>query len=101
VDSIPTSGNKEDYVSMGMAAALKLKPILSNVASILAVELLTASHALDRLAPLKSGALAEKARHLVRQAAAPLREDRAHAPDIARVAEQVSSGKYARVLAVD
>jgi histidine ammonia-lyase len=101
VDSIPTSGNKEDYVSMGMAAALKLKPILSNVAAILAIELLTASHALDGLAPLKSGALAEKARRLVRKVAAPLREDRAHAPDIALIAQQVSSGAYARVLSGD
>jgi histidine ammonia-lyase len=101
VDSIPTSGNKEDYVSMGMAAALKLRPILANVTSILAIELLTASHALDRLAPLKTGTLAEKARRLVRKAAAPLREDRAHAPDIARVAEQLSNGEYARVLVGD
>lgn len=99
VDSIPTSGNKEDYVSMGMAAALKLNPIVANVTSILAIELLTASHALDRLSPLKSGALAEKARRLVRKVAPRLTEDRAQAPDIARLADQVSAGEYARVLA--
>jgi histidine ammonia-lyase len=98
VDSIPTSGNKEDYVSMGMAAALKLKPVLANVTSILAIELLTASHALDHLAPLKSGALAEKARRLVRKVAAPLRQDRSHAPDIAQIAEQVVRGEYRCVL---
>jgi histidine ammonia-lyase len=98
VDSIPTSGNKEDYVSMGMASALKLRQIVTNTASILAIELLTAAHALDRLAPLKSGDLAEKARVIVRRAARPLTEDRPHAPDIAAVTEQVQRGDYAEVL---
>jgi histidine ammonia-lyase len=98
VDSIPTSGNKEDYVSMGMAAALKLKQIVANVTSILAIELLTASHALDTLAPLETGRLALKAKGLVRKVAAPLAGDRVHAPEIARVAEQVLRGEYADVL---
>ncbi len=100
VDSIPTSGNKEDYVSMGMAAALKLKQIAANVTSILAIELLTATHALDRLAPLETGRLAAKAKHLVRKVAPPLTAERPHAPDIARVMEQVQQGEYARVLGV-
>jgi histidine ammonia-lyase len=100
VDSIPTSGNKEDYVSMGMAAALKLKPVVANAASILAIELLTATHALDRLAPLKTGALAEKARIRVRRVASALKEDRPHAPDIAAVTEQVLGGEYAEVVRV-
>src|SRR5207249_396231 len=60
-DSIPTSGNKEDFASMGMGAALKLKPMLDPLALILGVELLTACQALDLLAPLRSGDLAEKA----------------------------------------
>ena len=98
VDSIPTSGNKEDYVSMGMTAALKLKQIVANVASILAIELLTATHALDRLAPLETGHLAAKAKRLVREVAPPLKADRAHAPDIAAVTEQVRRGEYAQVL---
>jgi histidine ammonia-lyase len=98
VDSIPTSGNKEDYVSMGMTAALKLKQIVVNVGSILAIELLTAAHALERLAPLETGRLAAKAVRLVRKVAPPLGGDRAHAPDIARVTQQVRRGDYARVL---
>jgi histidine ammonia-lyase len=98
VDSIPTSGNKEDYVSMGMASALKVRQVAANTASILAIELLTATHALDRLAPLKTGALAEKARLLVRGVAAPLTNDRAHAPDMARVTEQVSRGDYSQLV---
>lgn len=98
VDSIPTSGNKEDYVSMGMTAALKLKQVVWNTASILAIELLTATHALDRLAPLTTGTLAEKARVIVRGVAAPLTEDRTHAPDIAAVTDQVLGADYAELL---
>jgi len=98
VDSIPTSGNKEDYVSMGLTAALKLKQVVANVTSILAIELLTATHALDQLAPLETGRLAAKAKRLVRKVVSPLAGDRAHAPDIARVTEQVRREEYARVL---
>jgi histidine ammonia-lyase len=98
VDSIPTSGNKEDYVSMGMASALKLKQVVANVGLILAIELLTATHALDRLAPLETGRLAAKVKRLVRRVVPPLVGDRAHAPDIARLAEEVWRGEYARVL---
>jgi len=98
VDSIPTSGNKEDYVSMGMTAALKLKPLLANVAAILAIELLAACRALDLLAPLKSGRLAEKARTLVRGAAPAADVDRTLAPDIARVRERVERGDLAAIL---
>jgi len=98
VDSIPTSGNKEDYVSMGMTAALKLRSLLANVAAILSIELLVACQALDVLAPLRSGALAEKARALVRRAVTPLVYDRPLHGDIARVAEMVSSGEVARIL---
>lgn len=98
IDSIPTSGNKEDFVSMGMTAALKLRPILSNLGSILAVELLVASQALDLLAPLKTGRLAEGARIMVRRVTARLAGDRPLHSDIARLAERVGSGDFARIL---
>ena len=98
VDSIPTSGNKEDYVSMGMAAALKLRPVIANVNSILAIELLTASQALDMLAPLRSGRLAEEAHRIVRRVSAPLDADRPLGRDIASVAELVAAGDFARIL---
>ncbi len=98
VDSIPTSGNKEDYVSMGMAAALKLRPILANVTAILSIELLAACQAIDLLAPLRSGRLAERARALVRQSVTQLTVDRPLHGDIARVAEMVSRGEFAKVL---
>jgi histidine ammonia-lyase len=99
VDSIPTSGNKEDFVSMGMAAALKLRPLISNVTAILAIELLVAVQAIDTLAPLRTGRLAEKARALVRRVSKPLTTDRSLHGDIARVGELVSSGSFARILA--
>lgn len=98
VDSIPTSGNKEDYVSMGMTAALKLRPVLSNVNSILAIELLTACQALDLLAPLRSGGLAEKARALVRHVSPMVDADRPLDRDIASVAELVRAGDFAKIL---
>ncbi|HLW78782.1 MAG TPA: aromatic amino acid lyase, partial [Terriglobia bacterium] len=99
VDSIPTSGNKEDYVSMGMTAALRLRRMLDNVTSILAIELLAAAEALDFLLPLRSGPLAERARALVR--AGPGMgggHDRPLAPLIARVAAVVERGDFARLL---
>jgi histidine ammonia-lyase len=97
-DSIPTSGNKEDYVSMGMAAALKLRPLLANLTSILAIELLASCQALDLLAPLRTGHLAEKAKTLLRTVASPLTKDRPLHQDIARVAQLVSQGAFAKVL---
>jgi histidine ammonia-lyase len=98
VDSIPTSGNKEDFVSMGMAAALKLRPLLANVVTILAIELLAASQALDLLAPLKTGNLAEEARLLVRHVSARVTRDRPLSRDIARVGELVRAGEFAGIV---
>ena len=98
VDSIPTSGNKEDFVSMGMGAALKLRPVVANVATILAIELLVASQALDLLAPLQTALLAEKARALVRRASARVTRDRPLSRDIARVSELVRDGEFAAIV---
>jgi len=84
---------------MGMGAALKLRPILANVRTILAIELLAATQALDLLAPLKSGHLAEKARALVRNASRAVTHDRPLGRDIATVAEIVRRGDFARLLA--
>jgi histidine ammonia-lyase len=97
-DSIPTSGNKEDYVSMGMAAALKLRPLLSNLTAILAIELLAACQAIDLLAPLRTGRLAEKAKGVLRAVSTLLTKDRPLHKDIARVAQLVSEGAFAEVL---
>ena len=55
VDSITTSGNKEDYVSMGMTAAMKLKRVVENTRNVLAIEAMAAAQAFDFVAPLKTG----------------------------------------------
>ena len=98
VDSIPTSGNKEDYVSMGMTAALKLRQILDNLTAILTIELLAACQAIDLLAPLRTGPLAQKAHNLVREVSPSIRGDRSFDKDLARVSELVLEGKIAAVL---
>jgi histidine ammonia-lyase len=90
VDSLPTSGNKEDHVSMGMTAALKLRQIVENVASILAIELICAAQGLDFLAPLKPGRGTQKAYDKLRSLVAPLTEDRVLADDIERVRGSLS-----------
>ena len=61
MDSIPTSGNKEDHVPMAMGAALKLKQVVSNLEKILAIEFLCAAQGLDYLRPLKAGVNVEAA----------------------------------------
>jgi histidine ammonia-lyase len=101
VDSIPTSGNKEDYVSMGMAGALKLQSIIANARNILAIELICACQALDFLAPLRSGNLAEHARKLVRKVSPHIAKDRALHADIARVAALIAAGTLADAIAPD
>lgn len=98
VDSIPTSGNKEDYVSMGMGAALRLRPMLTNLTSILSIELLTATEALDFLLPLRSGHLAERAREQVRGVVPARGKDRPLTSAIERVAELVRGGEFAAIL---
>jgi histidine ammonia-lyase len=100
-DSIPTSGNKEDYVSMGMSAALKLQSVIANVRNILAIELLCACQALDFLRPLRSGKLAEQARGLIRKVSPHIAKDRPLHNDIARIADLVSEGVLAEIIAPD
>jgi histidine ammonia-lyase len=64
--SITTSGNKEDFVSMGMTAALKFQQVVKNTRTVLAIEALTAARAIDLLAPLKSSPPIEQARASLR-----------------------------------
>jgi histidine ammonia-lyase len=98
VDSIPTSGNKEDYVSMGMAAALKLRPLGDNVASIIAIELIAASRAIEFLAPDRTGKLAQRARELVGREIIQTKADVVLAPEIQRVSQLVKRGAFAGLL---
>ena len=98
VDSITTSGNKEDYVSMGMTAALKLKRVIENVRHVLAIEALAAAQAVDLLAPLKPGKRAQQALGEIRAVSPMMTQDRSLSPDIAKVAEVIRQGKLAAVL---
>src|SRR5215471_930492 len=98
VDSISTSGNQEDYVSMGMSGARRLERMLYNLRHILAIELLCACQGIDLLAPLQTGTLAMKAYDAVRSVSNKVTADRSLAPDVTAVANLVASGAIARVL---
>jgi histidine ammonia-lyase len=98
VDSISTSGNQEDYVSMGMSGARRLERMLYNLRHILAIELLCACQGIDLLAPLQTGALAKKAYDVVRAASPKVTADRPLAPDINAVAALVNQGAIAKIL---
>jgi histidine ammonia-lyase len=96
VDSITTSGNKEDYVSMGMAAAIKLKRVIANTTNVLAIEACAAAQALDFLTPLKSSLPLQKAHAAIRNVSPKIEQDRVFADDFAKLAELVRSGALAR-----
>ena len=98
VDSITTSGNKEDYVSMGMTAALKLKRVIQNVRYVLAIEALAAAQAVDLLAPLKPGKRAQQALSAIRAVSPMVSQDRSLAQDIVRIDTVIRQGKVAAVL---
>jgi len=94
IDNVPTSGGKEDHVSMGMTAALKLRAIVDLAENLLAIELLAAAEALEHRRPLKAGAGVERAYAAIRKIAAALTEDRALSADIARVAAAIRHGDF-------
>jgi histidine ammonia-lyase len=98
VDSIPTSGNQEDYVSMGMSAARRLRPMLDNLRHILAIELLAACQGIDLLAPLRAGVLAQKAHARVRAVAEKVEADRSFARDIDAVGKLIADGSFQDIL---
>jgi histidine ammonia-lyase len=92
VDSIPTSANQEDHVSMAAHAARRLLPMAENVVTIIGIELLAAAQGCDFHQPLASGAPLEAVRSLLRSKVPHLSEDRYLAPDIAIAADLVRSG---------
>lgn len=94
VDSLPTSGGKEDHVSMGMTAALKLKQIVDNAEKVLAIELMTAAQGLEYRRPLKAATEIERARQFVRTLVPVLEEDRVLAGDIERLAKGIRHGDF-------
>jgi histidine ammonia-lyase len=98
VDSITTSGNKEDYVSMGMTAAVKLKRVVENTRNVLAIEAMAAAQALDFVAPLKTGKRGQKAHQAIRTVCASMDKDRVMYEDFARTAKLIADGKVAEAL---
>lgn len=98
VDSITTSGNKEDYVSMGMTAAIKLKKVVANTRFVLAIEATAAAQALDLLAPLQTSKRCQQAHGAIRRVSATVDHDRVLAGDFVKVADLIESGKIAEAL---
>ncbi|HWW74348.1 MAG TPA: histidine ammonia-lyase [Pyrinomonadaceae bacterium] len=93
-DNLPTDGGKEDHVSMGMTAALKLRRIVENVERVVAIELLAAAEGLEYRAPLKPGRGVRRAHEAVRAHAARLTRDRPLSEDIERVAAALRRGEF-------
>jgi histidine ammonia-lyase len=87
VDSLPTSGNKEDHVSMGMTAALKLRQIVENIRTVLGIELLVACQALDFHRPARTSPRLEAVHAAVRRRVPFMDRDRHLGADIAAVSD--------------
>lgn len=98
VDSIPTSADKEDHVSMGTIAARKFRQICGNAENIVAMELLTASQALDLLKPLKASGSVQAAFDHIRKQVPFAAEDRVFAKDIAKIRAMIRSGELMKVI---
>jgi len=97
VDSLPTSANQEDHVSMATFAARRLQPMIANTAHILGIELLAASQGIEFLRPLKSSAALEQVHALLRTECLAMPTDRYLAPDIERATSLVVGGGLSRV----
>jgi histidine ammonia-lyase len=91
VDTIPTSANKEDHVSMSMSAALKAERALGRAREVIAIELLCACQAIDLLAPLQTSPPLQQVHALVRSRVPTLANDRAPAPDIVAITELIAT----------
>ncbi len=94
VDSVPTSGGKEDHVSMGMTSANKLVQIVTNLERIVAIELLSAAQAIEFRRPLRSSPGIENAVSVVRGFVPRLEEDRPMSNDIQLIANAVRNGDF-------
>ncbi|GIW37010.1 MAG: histidine ammonia-lyase [Meiothermus sp.] len=97
VDSIPTSANQEDHVSMGTIGARKARSIFENTLWVLAIELASAAQALDFHAPLRPGKGVEAVWQRIRQEIPHLDRDRYLKPELARLCELIRSGELVGV----
>lgn len=98
VDSLPTSANQEDHVSMATYAARRLTPMARNAAGIIAIELLGACQGIDFARPLKTSPKLEKIYHLIRQHVPFYDKDRYFSPDILQGQHIIESGKIRQEL---
>ncbi len=89
VDNLPTSGGKEDHVSMGMTSALKLRRIVQNAEAVIAIELMAAAEGLEYRKPLKPGPQLQAAYDKVREIVPPLDSDRPLSDDIERLSDAI------------
>ncbi|HTO89307.1 MAG TPA: histidine ammonia-lyase [Thermoanaerobaculia bacterium] len=94
VDSIPTSADKEDHVSMSPIAARKLSTIVENLEWVLAIELMSAFQAMEFLRPLPSSRPIERVRRAFRRVVEPWTEDRRLAPDLQASRQFLSSPSF-------
>ncbi|MHB0994832.1 MAG: histidine ammonia-lyase [Elusimicrobiales bacterium] len=93
-DSIPTSANKEDFVSMGMTAALKLSTVVRNTARIVAIEMMAAAEGIEFHRPLKSSARLETALARLREVSPAFKGDEVFSGRIEAVAEELLGGHF-------
>jgi len=98
VDSITTSGNKEDYVSMGMTAAIKLRRVVDNARNVLAIEAMAVAQALDFLSPLKTSKRGQVAQSAIRSVCPTMEKDRVMYGDFAHISDLIARGKIAEAL---
>jgi histidine ammonia-lyase len=100
-DTIPTSANREDHVSMSMAAALKAERALQLATRVVAIEMLLACQAIDLLAPLATAAALAPVHARVRSAVATLGDDRPPSPDIETISALIARGAVERACAIE
>ena len=93
-DSVPTSGGKEDHVSMGMTAALKFRQVVENAERLLAIELLCAAQGLEYRLPLKPALRVGSAVTAIRTIVRPLANDRVLSPDLESLASAIREGTF-------
>jgi histidine ammonia-lyase len=101
VDTIPTSANREDHVSMSMAAALKAERALQLATRVIAIEILLACQAIDLLAPLTTSHALAPVHARVRSRVATLIDDRPPSPDIETISELIARGSLERACAIE
>ena len=98
VDSIPTSANKEDHVSMGAFAARKCRDIVANTEEVIAIELLCGAQGIDLFTNMKAGAGTLAAYEVIRSKVDYMKEDRCLSEDIAKVADLLRGGSIVKAV---